>query len=409
MSDPCERFAGAQRTINSRVAFDHPHIPLSSVSCSADRPPPIMSRHRDVRNMSYDDYDDEDEDYDQTGAGSYGAGSPATASAFLYQRQPTGAELAAQHHREHVASGGRGGAAAAAAPRATATSAAFFKTKPAKKGKGAARASGGWQASTNAGETVGAAEPEELFGGDDFDAETAAAIEASAREARAKEQFLIEAGLVKPKPAPAATSASVVQAPPPSSSPGPGFRSASDQQATLAALEELRLSKQRSQTGSGAGSNPLSATSTPKRQVSNEPAQSSGAAAAALAGATPFVSPIKIDRHARAPSSAASASAADSLAVPAVDGSPITTPRSPNASPSGSPTPQAAASSSSSCSASAILPDVAPPERSQKRVREVDAVLQSEAQREAAEAGAGGGPPKDRLNMVVIGHVDAGA
>ena len=410
--------------------------PQQQQTASRSSPPPhpsppllAMSRHRDVRNMSYDDYDDEDEDYDQTGAGSYGAGvahSPGTAS-FLYQRQPTGAELAAQHHREMVASGGRGGASAAA-PRATATSAAFFKTKPAK-GKGkhkAAAASGGWQAATNADETVGAAEPEELFGGDEFDAETAAAIEASAKEAKAKEQFMIEAGLAAPKPAaasasakPAAAAASAIHAPPPSSSPGPGasFRSASDQQATLAALEELRLSKQRQHTGgSGAGSNPISATSTPKRQVSNEPVQRSPsinslqsqyASAAAAPSATTFVSPIKIDRNTRAPTSAAASG--DSLTVPTADGSQPTTPRSPAGSPSGSPTPAPTAAASSSSSASAILPDIPPPERSQKRVREVNAVLQSEAEREAAEASAGGGPPKERLNMVVIGHVDAGA
>jgi hypothetical protein len=49
------------------------------------------------------------------------------------------------------------------------------------------------------------------------------------------------------------------------------------------------------------------------------------------------------------------------------------------------------------------LPDVAPAGPSAKRVREVNAVLTADAER-AKESG----PAKDRLNLVVIGHVDAG-
>jgi hypothetical protein len=191
----------------------------------------------------------------------------------------------------------------------------------------------------------------------------------------------------------------------------------------LAALEQLRLEKQRA-AAAAAGS----ASNTPKRgtgEVQRSPSLNS------LAGSSVHSSPVaaRIDRPnlplpSRVPSAASIAPAAaassstlsvSTLAVPGDSGSQPSTPRSGATSPApgGSPIglPSFSRSSSTTSSGSGVggggglfeLPDVAPAGPSAKRVREVNAVLTADAERTKES-----GPAKDRLNLVVIGHVDAG-
>jgi hypothetical protein len=374
--------------------------------------------------MTYDDYDDEDYDYDQTG--SYGADvahSPGSSS-FLYTRPQTAAEIAAQHHRDQLTAKSKQNTPA---PQATASSSAFFRTKPAKGKKGGSIGAGagsgvsannvgagrgGWSGSTD---RDGGAAAEELFGGEDFDAETAAAIEASAKEAKEREKFMAEAGLTKQSGSAAVSSVSVPAA-------GPSvtqLRSHTDQQATLAALEELRLEKQRQ----AAGTTPQRGVSSSVGGVQRSPSLNSmgpSSGNSSVSG-SPTIGAIKIDRPnmpvptRTLPSTLTIPSAAAALAA---EGSQPTTPsRSLNASPaplpSASPAPSPTGSSAAAAAAAAAgsrgvglfeLPDVGPAVPSAKRTREVAAVIAADAERVAGESGI----QKDRLNMVVIGHVDSG-
>jgi len=254
---------------------------------------------------------------------------------------------------------------------------------------------------------VGAPESEELFGGDEFDAETAAAIEASAREAKEREAFLAEAGMAGTKPN-AALAASAA---------GPAAaaysRSETDQQATMAALEELRLEKQRAAAGAGA-----SVTSTPQkgpgftRSPSINSLPNSGASSLTNSPAVTKIDrpnlPVPTRPIATRPGAAA---AAGTLTIPGPSEGSNSNPGTPrslslNASPAPSISPalspSAAAAAAAARAGPVELPDLAPSVPSAKRTREVNAVIEADAER-ASETGV----PKEKLNMVVIGHVDS--
>lgn len=306
------------------------------------------------------------------------------------------ADAAAQHHREQLAAAGRAHHPdAAAPPRATANSAAFFKTKPAKKKGGSMHAApAAAPAATNNREQAGS---EELFGGDDFDAETAAAIAASLQDAKAQAAFMAEAGLA-PSASPVPSASPIPSSSPvPASAAVPFSRSQTDQQATMAALEQLRMDKQRQAAG-GAGSANISAASTPKRQLSNEPVQRSPAltsSSASSLAASPLASPVKIDRpNLPVPTRISVTPASGStLNVPGAGGDMSATGSQP-------PTPRSPSGSPPAASSGPMeLPDSAPPQTSAKRAREVNAALAAESDSASS---------KGRLNMIAIGHVDAG-
>lgn len=363
------------------------------------------------RSLLCADYADDDDNYD---VGSYGAGgdvahSPGTQS-YLYSRQSNAPADPVAYHREQLQNASRKHQQQQEPPKQVEHSAAFFKTKPAKKGKpGAAAAAATPVAAASARAPPGFHQPapaaddrmsmgggdDELFGGDDFDAETAAAIAASLAEQKRSDEFLREAGLATPdakaqhqtnvaftpgasstpaRPFPAATT--------PSSSPQP-LRSETAARETERALEQMRLDKQKAAAGS--------VNTTPMRGRTEKSPQRS-----------PQASPT------RGSASAAAAASSDSLAVPGL-GRGLSQSKSANQlsrqnseDSSGPPSPRTPSVAASSSEPTEVG-QAAPPTVSAKRAKEVTA-----AEEQEAGLNESGQPQKARLNMVCIGHVDAG-
>jgi len=327
-----------------------------------------MSRHRDVRRMDYDDYgDDYDDDYYEEDDYDYDDGT---------------VDAAAYYNRNNQTPAARRAASAASSPSPSA--AVVFKTKPAKKkGKGASTSSAAPSTAAAASSRpspgfapvpaavaarTDAAASQQL---EDADPDMAAAIAASLADERSRAAFMAEAGLSSP----AQSSASSTAAKAPSPTPTP-LRSADAQQATMAALEQLKLEKQRQRSGASVSSASISAASTPKRQISTE-----------SSNLPHSVSLNEVALPSRINTSASSLTVPD--AAVSSSSMPVS-PRSPSTAIASS------SSSSSSCAAVQTTGEEPPPQTSAKRQREVDSVLAAE------------GDQKDRINMVVIGHVDAG-
>ena len=245
--------------------------------------------------------------------------------------------------------------------------------------------------------TMGNGGSDELFGGDEFDEETAVAIAASLAESKHVEEFHREAGVLNtPAKNPSATSApssassTPARAFAPSSSPQP-LRSEHAARETERALEQLRLEKQKAAGGPSATSTPGRRGTEKSPQRSPQASPSRGTASAAAAASTSGDS-LAVPGMGRGMSQSKSANQLSRQSSEGSSGPP--SPRTPN--------PGGAAASSSS-SDRLEVGAAAPPTVSAKRAKDVTA-----AEEQEAGLNESGQPQKARLNMVVIGHVDAG-